>query len=451
MRQFYVAQTILEGGAEFSARWAGAITRVSFVLITFLLNGDFHPDILPGGEGSNFQQYIGLLLWITIIAASLYLPSLRRMDWSFGLFANWAFYAFIILSAGWSANIESSALKSIAMLIVLIGAWRLTFSLQWSELLACVHHGLFFVCTLSALLAIFVPSIGLMDDYFHGGQWRGLFVSKQTLGFCSDMLLYLSLFHLMKEKRSVYSWATLALAVLCLAGSGSRGSGALAVVAVLATYAMRKWRTLAYFLAFTPVFLTFLAALLISYLLYTQNRFVVVAEAWLDFTQRTYIWQHALRYFWDAPWFGFGVNGFWTQRDVKDLFVERYQWFLDNYHSGYIAILMETGIVGYALFAIAGSSLALRMTELLSNGLVPQRQTFFTITFVCLLYIIDFTETYFARSTNLRTTLLAIMTAFAFSRPIAPCLRRPVADPAAHLKAAPLRLRRHVATEPDRM
>jgi O-antigen ligase len=336
-------------------------------------------------------------------------------------------------------------MKSAAMLIVLAGAWRLTLTFPWEELLACVQHGLFFICLLSALMAIFVPGIGLMDDYFHGGQWRGLFWSKQTLGFCSDLLLYLSTFRLMNDRRHRYSWTGVALAILCLIGSGSRGGAVLAVSAVLATYAMRRWRALGCFLAFIPFILTLVGALLISYLLYTQNRFVVIGGAWLDFTQRTYIWQHALRFFWDAPSFGFGVNGFWTQRNVKDLFLERYQWFLDNYHNGYIAILMETGVVGYILFTIAGLCFALRMNGLVRYGLLPQRQTSFAIIFACLVYIIDFSETYFMRSTNLLTTMLAIVTALAFSRPLIACSYRCDADPNRRRKVSPLRLRRGLA------
>ncbi|GLI92934.1 O-antigen ligase family protein [Methylocystis echinoides] len=437
--------------AERAARWAGALTRLSLILISFLLNGDFHPDLLPGGEGSNFQQYLGLTLWVTIIVATLYLPPLRQMEGSFGIYANWAFYTIAIASAAWSANVESSMMKSAAMLIVLAGAWRLTLTFPWEELLACVQHGLFSICLFSTLMAIFVPSIGVMSDYLHAGQWSGLFASKQTLGFCSDMLLYLSTFRLMNDRRNRYSWIGVALAILCLIGSGSRGSGVLAVAAVLATYAMRKWRALGCILAFVPFILTLIGALLISYLLYTQNRFVVIGGAWLDFTQRTYIWQHALRFFWDAPWFGFGVNGFWTQRNVKDLFLERYQWFLDNYHSGYIAILMETGLVGYILFAIAGLCFALRMNRLVRGRALPERQTSFAIIFACLLYIIDFTETYFMRSTNLRTTMLAIVTALAFSRPLLPSPCRGAGDLDQRRKVPPLRLRRGLASASEWM
>lgn len=401
-----------------AARWATAIIRPSLVLITFLLNGDFHPDLTPGGEGSGVQQYIGVLLWLVVIAATTFLPPRHRVEAGFGLYANLAFYAFVMLSVAWSHDFGASLQKSVVMLIVLFGAWRLTLRFPWQELLDCIQHGLFLICGASTLLAIFLPDIGLQHDYFHNGHWGGLFVSKQTLGFCSDLLLFISTFRLMNARRNVYSWIALALSALCLIASGSRGSAALAVSALLTSVLIRRWRGLAYGLAFAPFVLTLAATLLIGYLLHTQNRYIVVFGANLDFTERTFIWQHALSFFWRSPWLGFGVNGFWTQREVKDLFIERYQWFLDNYHNGYITILMETGIVGYALFLLAYFCFALRMVEIMRVGALPERQTTFIMTSTLLLFIIDFTETYFMRSTNMRTTMLAMMIALTYSRPL---------------------------------
>ncbi len=413
-RRALIAETMR---ARMEAR-ATFLIRLSLVLIVFVLNGDFHPDITPGGEGSNFQQYLGLLFWMLVITSSFFVTPRLEIEWSAGLYVILAFFGLAMASAFWSENIQTSLLKSTAQLLVLIGAWRLTLTFPWQDITACMQMGLFAICFLSAGMAIFFPSIGVLSDYMHGGQWSGLFSSKQSLGICAAMLLFFSTFRLMHGASSPYSWISIALSVLCLLASGSRGGGALAVAAIGAIYFMRKWRALARALAFAPLIMGFAGAGVIAYLLYTQNRYLVVFGASLDFTERTYIWQHALKFFWDFPWLGAGINGFWTRGVVKDLFLERYSWFLDNYHSGYIAILTETGLVGYLLFLLAYFSFAFRIRDIIDKSLLPQSQMAFCVAYSFLLFVINFTETYFLRSTNILATQSIMILALAFARPV---------------------------------
>jgi exopolysaccharide production protein ExoQ len=413
-RRALIAMTLQ---ARVAAR-ATLLIRLSLLAIVFLLNGDFHPDITPGGEGSNFQQYLGLVFWLVIIASSFFARPVLKIEWSVGLYVTLAFFGLAMASALWSDNAQSSLLKAAAQLVVLIGAWRLTATFPWEDVAVCMQLGLFAICLLSAAMAIFVPSVGVMSDYLHNGQWSGLFSSKQTLGVCAAMLLFFSTFRLMNGAGLLWSWSAIALALLCLLASGSRGGGALAVEAIGAIYLMSKSKAFARALAFAPSLLAVVGGGVIAYLLVTQNRYLVVFGAPLDFTQRTYIWQHALNFFWDSPWFGAGVNGFWTRSVVKELFLERYQWFLDNYHNGYIAIVMETGIAGYTLFLLSYLLFGLRMSDLIRGSVFPPSQTSFGVSYACLLFLLNFTETYFMRSTNILTTHLTMITAFVFARPI---------------------------------
>ncbi len=402
--------------ARMEAR-ASFLIRLSLVLIAFVLNGDFHPDLTPGGEGSNFQQYLGLLFWLVIIGSTFFMTPRYEIEWSAGVYATLAFFGLSMASALWADNIQESILKSAAQLIVLIGAWRLAMALPREEITGCMQIGLFAICLLSAGTAIFSPSIGVVSDYLHGGQWSGLFSSKQTLGICAAMLLFFSAFGLMHGADLLYGWISIALSILCLLASGSRGGGAVAVAAIGALYLLRKWRYFTRTLAFMPFVLGITGGGVIAYFLHTQNRYLVVFGAPLDFTERTFIWQHALRFFGDFPWFGSGVNGFWTRSIVKELFLERYHWFLDNYHSGYIAILMETGVVGYFLFLLAYVFFAIRVGDLVRSSILPKSETSFAVSYSCLLFVIDFTETYFLRSTNILATLSIMVMAYVFSRP----------------------------------
>lgn len=401
-----------------AARAAGCI-RFSLPLIAFLLNGNFHPDISLGGADSNSQLVVGLLFWLAVIASTFFLRPILEIEWSFGLYVTFAFFGVAIASGLWSDNAQGSLLKSAAQLVTLIGAWRLALTFPWEEIVAGFQRGLFAVCLLSAAAAIFIPSIGLVHDFMHEGQWCGLFSSKQTLGVCAALLLFFSTSLLLNGAGALYSWASIALSVVCVLGAGSRGGGALAVAATSASYFMSKSKGIAHTLAFMPFVMSVAYVGIIAYMLHTQNRYIVVFGQSLDFTSRTFIWQHALRYFWDWPWLGAGVNGFWTKSVVKSLFIERYGWFLDDYHNGYLAIVMETGIVGYALFLLAYLLLAFRINSPEHRAAFSKRQTLFGLSYVCLMFTINLTETFFLRSTNTLTTQLVMVSAFVFARPVA--------------------------------
>lgn len=77
---------------------------------------------------------------------------------------------------------------------------------------------------------------------------------------------------------------------------------------------------------------------------------IYLFDSTIDFTERTY----AISHFDHAPLLGFGINGFWTIPSIYDYFEQNHGWdgwVLDNYHSGYFAILIETGFLSYLLFA----------------------------------------------------------------------------------------------------
>lgn len=413
---------LAEESRALASYWAIVAIRGALLAIAVLLNGDFHPQLLPGGEGSTVQQYLGLLAWLVIIAASYFAPQRLVVEWTTGLYVNLAFYLLALLSFLWSQNVAASAPKCVALLIVLWGAWRLTLMLDWEEIVARTHDGLFLVGVASCVVSLAFPSIGLQDTWQHAGQWNGVFISKQTLGVVGAVQLFQASYFLMNGARSPYYWLSALVAVICVVASGSRGGGALAVAALVSLYIMRLSPGFARMMAYAPFFMGLVAALLIADLLYTHNRYLVIFGVALDFTERTFIWQHALRFIWSQPWLGYGLNGFWTLDWVKSLYLERYSWFLDNYHNGYINILVETGFVGYGLFLLGYLFFGFRANEITARGYYPERYTSFGLAFTFLLFLIDFTETFFLRSTNFRTTMLTMILAMTFARPVSPVM-----------------------------
>ena len=108
----------------------------------------------------------------------------------------------------------------------------------------------------------------------------------------------------------------------------------------------------------------------------------------------------------DRALFGFGLNGFWTTPQFYFGFLHEHDWVLDNYHSGYVAILTETGIVGMTLFALCALLFGFRMSWLRANRLIAPADYDLIVGYANLMFLINFSETLFLRSTDFSEALL---------------------------------------------
>jgi exopolysaccharide production protein ExoQ len=398
--------------------WTTPTLFWSVALISVFANGNLHPQILPVAEDSNLQQYIGVSLWILVIATSYFRKPTLRLSPSVGLVVGLGLYALAIASPLWATSAAISWPKAGALAIITFGAYRLTRSLPFDLIVEGMLLGMLGLCTASVVVAILLPDIGVLKTWQHAGQWNGIFPTKQNLGILAALLLFFSAYRLLTPRWLPYHALGAGVAIICIVMSGSRGGGALAVLAVVCLYLTGVSRPFARVLAFAPFIMSLAGAALIAYFVKTGAKYLTVFGEDLDFTERSFIWQHALSYFPGRKWLGFGLNGFWTLPEVKDLFVERYGWFLDNYHDGYIAIAMETGITGIAIFIAAALFFGFRILACIrrERGLEPQVSL--ALVYTCLLFFIDFTETFFLRSTNIAATLLLVSFIIVYGRPI---------------------------------
>ena len=191
---------------------------------------------------------------------------------------------------------------------------------------------------------------------------RGLrFQAVARRGGCvSDLLFILS-----EAVRTDTGWFTFlivfSISTGCTIGSGSRGGGALALAACVILYLSQRSISWMKIFAYGPIIMTVAAAILIIYLYITGYAYLPLFGVEVDLTERTFIWQYAISHIDDAPFFGYGINGFWTIKRIYDVYEQNHGWVLDNYHNGYIGIVVETGIVGFLLFSLSSVVFAARV------------------------------------------------------------------------------------------
>lgn len=397
-------------------RLARNVIRSSITLNVVASMGVLHPALLPS-EWSYVQQAVALLMWIVSIYASVFVRPRVRIQPNPDLIALVTFYALAAVSVLWTTLSIAAIMKSVALVVTTFGAYCLITRIDIDEIVGSTALGLFVLVAASALCAVFVPEIGVDQSWMHNGQWQGIYESKQTLGFISAYLMFFACYQKITGQGWIAFLVSLVLASTCVIASESRGAGAVAFAAGgLLVTSMWSIRCMKIY-AVLPLIMCILAALLMLYFYVTGYDSIHLGEATVDLTERTFIWQYAIGHFNDAPLLGFGINGFWTRPAIYDYFNQNHGWVLDNYHSGYIAVAIETGFLGYLLFVTSVYLFSEKVLYLIATRSIDRYHCALIIGFVVLSFQSNFTETMFLRSTMF-TSVLLVAFFFAVCRPV---------------------------------
>ena len=389
-------------------------------------------DQLVQQGGDLKQQMAAIVLWAGIMLLS-FIPGVARAQTStLGILWPALLLAWVVISPIWSVDPASSGPKALVFLLASLAAWRMAFVVTAEEMFTCIFYTLGGMLLLSLLVVIFLPNIGLLlNDWQHEGQWKGIFGTKQGLGILSAIFLLLALLRISYRRTGLNLLAgTLGLA--CMLGAGSRGAGIIAVVAVVCLLIARGRPRMA---ALVPLILLLDVGLGVAEILYfviTGNASFMVFGYDINLTERTYIWQYALRFWVDQPFAGTGLNGFWNAPNIKPGFIRLHGWVLDNYHSGYLGMITEIGAIGLLLFCIVTVQLVSKLRVLLAHARSDRLSLEMTLGFVVMFFTINLTETYFLRSTNFFSVLFTFLLVKVLSTPhsarrhaLAPSYRAP--------------------------
>lgn len=383
------------------------LLRLAVTLLTPLSLGNFSPDIIAP-QFATLQQFITLALWVAVIGLSYLAPPRSRLVAATDTYWAIAFYCIAIGSASWSNYSADSYEKAAALLVTTFAAYRLTRQLTITEIVGSVTVGLFCTAVVTLLTVAIAPEIGILSTWMHNGQWSGVFESKQSLGISGALLAFLAL-QRFSLQRSYFPLIAGLAGALCVYGAGSRGGFAIAGAAVACSWLVQRSDRFATAITVIPLLITGVATILIIYMLQSPVPHFEAFGTEFDFTERSYIWHYALSNWQEHPFLGFGLNGFWTDDFTLADFRREHGWVLDNHHSGFITILMETGIVGYAAFIICYFFNAIRLMNPHSQTQLTRHEHALILSLTALIFLINLTETFFLRSTNVIASLLAIM------------------------------------------
>lgn len=378
-----------------------------FLVLAFSLTlGNYTERLIPGNTitGSFLpQQMLAVTAWSSVFASVLLFESGARQR-SLHLML-YVFIAYCGLTSLWGNDPKGGVSKAIVLFYTTTIVSVVVSRLGINEVVDGVRRAMMALISVSVVLAVFLPSVGVLDTWNHAGKWNGIFSTKQDLGFCSSFYLIIFAYQIKVKKCSWLEIFSALGAVLCLVMSESRGGMITATVATLAMLGTQRAVWVRWVVGFLPVFVSLLAAIAYVGITKLNNPFIVIGGEEFNVSGRMILWEYAAKRWLENPFFGFGLNQFWTDVRAQDEFERGNGWFLDNFHSGYFTIITETGVFGYFLLILVLVANWL-YSRRLSAAMSVYPLVALSFVLVAVISIMNISETYLLRSTSAYQLLL---------------------------------------------
>ena len=221
--------------------------------------------------------------------------------------------AIVGISLLWSVEPDQTVRRMVALFATTLGGVVLGVRYSWARLAEVIGAALAILAVGSVLMALAVPSIGVMHSLFPGA-WRGLWVEKNALGGIMTLgVCVLSAAALLNPTRAKFWWpfAGLALGLILMSTSKTSlvalvlGGGVMAFV-----WLVRRGPAMS-------VAATWLAVLAIGALaclaIFASDLVFTLLGKDATLTGRTRIWAAVIHQIRLRPWTGYGYGAVWSE------------------------------------------------------------------------------------------------------------------------------------------
>ena len=336
-----------------------------FLVLAMVLQGGVTSVEAPLGLFLGLKHFgiqnstIVLVLWgaMYVYAAAFCLNARTiAMLWRSPL--SWAVTLMPLLTFIWSEDRSATLLQSLAVIgtfvIAVFAAQRL--SLQQFLRLLCIATLVTLI--LSLFLALVPGSPGITPDGMYRGAWRGAYIHKNmfaarlAFGAAAFMFAY---FVLAPRWRWLNLLGFVACALLMVPVHSATGSVLLLIACGLVAVLYLDYRLPAQRWVLVS-FILMIGMLVISWLLSGIIDFAAITELFGrndTLTGRTEIWDVLWRFVLEKFWLGYGYGAFWEEGFGALILVQDFLGYLPPHaHNGLLEMMLDTGLIGTALFLV---------------------------------------------------------------------------------------------------
>lgn len=307
------------------------------------------------------------------------------------------FVGFAALSSFWSTQGRVSAENALGLLAALYAATLLVRRVPIDDLIAWAAQIMWALVVVCALLAVTVPGIGRTVRDVNFGTWRGVLEHRNGLGY----IVFLALvFYLAKHVQDSHHWKlrfwlTLGFYGFVLERAGSRSAMVLAGLVLVVWVALRSTRSSEQQRAAGlsgPQVATGLLGIAIAVLSAANGWTLIDAIGKRESLEsRLDIWSGALQAVKPVIFQGFGWANILGDDDTAAQTISSFSgYFVRSTHNGYLAVLLQVGLLGLTIAMTLVVRAAWRSVRLVAHGL--DQGSFWAFSTMLVLIAGDMTE-----------------------------------------------------------
>ncbi len=296
--------------------------------------------------------------WALMWAAAMMLVFIRPRALVNGALASWPLVILLgwtWASLAWSISPYDTMIDTLTLTAAMVTALVMAAIYRWPHILDLVVWIYAALAVLTVLMALGVPSMGVMGDP-HPGAWSGPWLEKNATGRQMALGFLAALARLMHDpakRRS--SLVLLPLFLLVILMSTSKTALLLTLASstlVFAVWLIRRGHAAALLTIYGGVLVSVAAAAAVFFL---RDDLVHLLGRDLTFTGRTEIWKAVWVQIQKNPLLGYGYEAFWVQNSGTDpvVYVKQATDFTPaNAHSAWLDQWLGLGIVGLGMLAL---------------------------------------------------------------------------------------------------
>ncbi len=291
----------------------------------------------------------------------------------------------VLISTSWSAVPFFSIRRAIALLMWAVFGFYFGTRFKVNEQIRLVAYAMAISVLLSVVFIIIFPSYGTDAKYL--GAWRGVFIHKSEFGVY--MVIAAITFICFRAKNLLellMKYICLSLCVCLLIGSKATGSWVVMTLAICLVFAYRllhiHWRRL------IPAAITISATLGVVAIGVALN-----AEAILkvlgkneSLTGRIPLWITLLSMSSSHSLLGYGYAAFWATK--SEIVWRAVSWTPHKAHNGFVAVLLDFGVVGLGIFVLNTAGTFWRCAKLVARERTIQARWPLLMLSVLLIYCV---------------------------------------------------------------
>jgi exopolysaccharide production protein ExoQ len=328
-----------------------------------------------------------------------------------------------LATQAWSIDAETTGRRVLALALTTLFGVYLGAALDYRRFVLTLAVGFLILALGSLFLALAMPSYGI-DHLNNGGDWRGLWMEKNTLALFMALGGVAAVSALFLAPRGRGLWLIM-LGLCALLLIMSKGKTALlclilGLVAAGGLWLMRRGRIIGVLTLWTMV----TAGSLAGFILWLAPEALLSAIGKdPTLTGRTQIWKAVMDQVAHRPLIGYGFAAFWEPTSVPALIIRKQaHWTVPTAHNGWIDLLVQVGWIGVGLCA------AVFVINIAANLVRAARSNeYFALLFLLIFGAFSLTESFLEQQNSLFWTLfIAVLT-----HALMPAAARPMATPSA--------------------